>query len=98
MILTSLFTLLIAEQMAVNGPALLTAIQATFGAYGLDEPPLSLPAPPSTWKVTFKKLAEEVGLSHTTLPAANEASRRFLEPVLRGAANGVWSPIDQAWK
>ena len=89
---------LISEQIAVDAPALLTAIQATFSAYGSDNPPLSLPAPPTTWVVTFKKLAEEVGLSHTTLPTASEAARLFLEPVLRGAVDGVWSPVEQAWK
>ena len=90
--------LLIAEQMVVDGLALLAAIHATFSAYGEGEPPLSLPAPPTTWAVTFKKLAEEVGLSCPTLPAANEAARLFLEPVLRGEVDGVWSPTDQVWK
>lgn len=90
--------LLIAEQMTVDGSALLKAIHATFSAYGTIEPPLSLPSPPATWAVTFKKMSEEVGLSRTALPAANEAARLFLEPVLRGEVDGVWSPTDQVWK
>lgn len=90
--------LLIGEQMAVDGPALRTAVHATFSAYEEGEPPLSLPLPPATWAVTFNKLAEEVGLGRTTLPAANEAARQFLEPVLRGEADGIWSPTEQTWK
>jgi hypothetical protein len=89
--------ILIAEHMAVNGPALLTAIRATFTAQGAGEPPLSIPAPPIAWAAPFRKLAEEVGLSCTTLPVASEVARRFLEPVLSGSAQGVWSSAEQTW-
>lgn len=54
--------ILIAEHATINGPALSTAIQATFRAQGAGEPPTSLPAPPPFWALTFRKLAEEVGL------------------------------------
>ncbi len=89
--------LLIAEHMSVEGPALLAAIRATFTAQGAGQPPASIPAPPATWSATFARLAQEVGLSCTTLAAASEASRRFLEPVLRGVTLGVWSPREQVW-
>ena len=89
--------ILISELTAIDGPALLAAIQATFDAYDAGEPPLSLPAPPSSWSVTYRKLAEEVGLSHITPSDAGEAARHFLDPVLRDAVSGVWSPVDQAW-
>jgi hypothetical protein len=89
---------LIAEQNAVDGPTLQTAIQATFEAYGAGEPPVSLPQPPATWTVTFKKLAEEVGLSDATLSAADQTARAFLEPVLRSEASAVWSPVERRWR
>jgi hypothetical protein len=89
---------LIAEYMAANGPMLLRAIRATFAALGTDELPSSLPAPPSAWTVAFKKMAEDVGLTHKALPAAAEAARRFLDPVLSGVVQGDWSPADQAWE
>lgn len=89
---------LIAEQNAVDGPTLQMAIQATFEAYGAGEPPVSLPQPPTTWTVTFRKLAEEVGLSDATLSAAAETARALLEPVLCGEASGVWSPVERAWR
>jgi hypothetical protein len=89
---------LIAEQIGIDGSALSAAIQATWSVYEAGEPPLNLPQPPTTWTVTFKKLAEEVGLSDATLSAADETARAFLEPVLRGTASGVWSPVDQMWR
>lgn len=88
---------LIAENMATYGPTLLIAIHATFAAHGEGEPPLSVPAPPSNWAATFAKLAAEVDLSCTTLAAAHEVARRFLEPALNGLAPGTWSPGEQAW-
>jgi len=89
--------LLIAEHMTINAPALASAIQATFTAQGTGDPPPSLPAPPASWALTFRKLAEEVGLSCTTLAEADRAARRFLDPILGGAALGVWAPERQAW-
>ena len=59
--------ILIAEHMTINGLALRTAIQATFTAQEAGEPPTSLPAPPPSWALTFRKLAEEVGLQCMTL-------------------------------
>ena len=89
--------ILIAEHMTINGLALRAAIQATFTSQGAGEPPPSLPAPPPSWALTFRKLAEEVGLSCTTLVAADQAARRFLDSILGGTAQGVWSPEKQAW-
>lgn len=89
--------ILIAEHMVINGLTLRTAIQATFTTQGAGESPTSLPAPPPSWALTFRKLAEEVGLRCTILTEADRAARRFLEPVLDGAVQGVWSPERQAW-
>lgn len=87
---------LIAEHMAVKGSALSTALQATFAAQAAGEPPLSRPEPPSSWTLTFRKLAEEVGLICTTLPEADLVARQFLGPILSGMAQGEWSPARQA--
>jgi hypothetical protein len=88
---------LIAEHMTINGLALRTAIWATFTAQGAGEPPSRLPAPPPSWALTFRKLAEEVGLRCTTLAEADQAARRFLDPILSGLAQGAWAPERQAW-
>jgi hypothetical protein len=89
--------LLIAEHMMINGLDLRTAIQATFTAQGAGEPPPNLPAPPPSWALTFRRLAEEVGLSCTTLVKADRVARCFLDPILGGVAQGVWSPEKQGW-
>lgn len=89
--------ILIAEHMAINGLALRAAIQATFTTQGAGEPPTSLPAPPPSWALTFRKLAEEVGLQCMTLVEGDQAARRFLDPILGGVAYGVWAPERQTW-
>lgn len=89
--------LLAAELMQVNGSALLSAIRATFAVQADREPPSSFPDPPKGWAVTFRRMAEEVGLSHTNLVDGVAAARRFLEPALNGVATGTWSPIEQTW-
>lgn len=89
--------LLAAELMQVNGSALLAAIRATFTAQADCEPPSSLPEPPRTWAMTFKKMAGELGLKQTDLADGIAAARNFLEPVLNGAATGMWSPMAQIW-
>ena len=88
---------LIAENMMINGPALRTAIQATFMAQRAGESPSSLPTPPSSWALTFRKLAEEVGLNCTTLEECDRAARSFLDPILGGATQGVWVPERRVW-
>jgi len=89
--------ILIAENMTINGLALRTAIQATFTAQGAGESPSSLPTPPSSWALTFRKLAEDVGLNCTTLEEADRAARSFLDPILGGATQGDWAPERRVW-
>lgn len=89
--------LLIAEHMTINGPVLRTAIQATFTAQGVGDLPPTLPAPPPAWALTFRKLADEVGLSRATLAEAVQAARRFIDPVLDETTQGNWSPERQSW-
>lgn len=88
---------LIAEHAAIDSLALRTAIQATFAAQEAAEPPASLPTPPPSWAMTFRKLAAEVGLHCTTLAEADQAARRFLDPILGGIAQGAWAPESQIW-
>ncbi len=89
--------ILVAEHMTINGLALSTALRATFTAQGAGELPPGLPTPPLSWALTFRKLAEEVGLRCTTLAEADRTARRFLDPVLSGVAYGVWVPERQTW-
>lgn len=89
--------ILIAEHLTINGSVLRAAIQATFAARGTGEPPPSLPTPPPSWALTFRKLAEEVGLRCRALAEADLRARGFLDPILGGTVQGVWAPERQAW-
>jgi hypothetical protein len=87
---------LIADHFPVDAQHLGAAIRATFGARAASLP-ARLPAPPPTWSVKYAKLADEVGSRHKTLPEAEHAAQRFLDPILSGEAQGAWSPDVQAW-
>lgn len=89
--------LLIAEHVLISGRVLRSAIQVTFAAQETGDPPPGLPEPPPSWALTFRKLAEEVGLSCKTLVEADQAARRFIDPVLSGTPLGTWSPEKQSW-
>ncbi len=90
--------LLIAAHVPVDAAALRAALAATFAAQGSGAAPPSLPAPPAAWAPKYQRLAHDVGLDDTLLPAAFERARRFLDPVLSGQTHGIWSPADQAWQ
>ena len=45
----------------------------------------------------YQRLAQDIGLDDSTLPAAFERARQFLDPLLSGQAHGAWSPEIQAW-
>lgn len=89
--------ILVAEHMTINGLTLRAAIQATFTAQGAGDPPPSLPAPPPSWALAFRKLAAEVELRCMTLAEADRAARCFLEPILGGVVQGTWAPEAQTW-
>jgi hypothetical protein len=90
--------LLIAELRQMDGQALAQALQATFDTRKTHASPLHLPDPPSMWAAPFRRLAEETGLDYQTLTEAGEAARRFLDPILRGEAVGVWDPLTWSWQ
>ena len=89
--------LLIAELRQMDGQLLQQALQATFDTRKTHALPLHFPHPPSTWSAPFRRLAEETGLGYQMLSDAGEAARRFLDPVLRGEAAGMWDPVPWSW-
>lgn len=90
--------LLIAAHIPVNAVALRAALQATFAAQGSGALPPNLPAPPAAWASKYQRLAQDVGLTETTLSTAFAHARQFLDPVLSGQTAGLWSPATQAWQ
>jgi len=89
--------LLIASLGPMNARALHQALEATFNERRTHALPQHLPEPPSTWSLPFGRLAGEIGLEYPTLSDASEAARRFLDPVLRGEAAGMWDPVAWSW-
>jgi hypothetical protein len=90
--------LLIAGLGGMDGRLLHQALKATFDTRKTHTLPLRFPDPPSTWAATFRRLAGETGLGHQTPSDAAQAVRRFLDPVLRGKATGVWDPVAWSWQ
>jgi hypothetical protein len=90
--------LLIAELGEMDGPLLRQALEAAFEARTTHDLPGSLPDPPRGWAAPFRRLAGETGLDYTTLPAAIEAARSFIDPVLCGEATGTWEPSTWSWQ
>jgi hypothetical protein len=89
--------LLIAGLGPMDAQTLDQALEATFNRRRTHPLPQYLPEPPSTWSVPYSRLAGDVGLEYRTLGEASEAARRFLDPVLRGEAVGIWDPVAWSW-
>lgn len=90
--------LLIAELGKMDGPLLRQALEAAFEARMTHDLPGSLPDPPRGWAASFRRLAGETGLDYTTLSAAVDAARSFVDPVLCGEATGTWEPTTWSWQ
>lgn len=90
--------LLIANTGRLSAKRLTDSLRATFDARQTHDLPGTLPMPPAAWARTFKNLAIQVQLDSTDISAANEAVRRFLEPILRGKAHGDWNPTAWEWE
>jgi len=90
--------LLIASEARLDGANLREAIKQTFEARSTHTSPLELPAPPASWSVPFRRLNGELRLGWEDLGEATKAARRFLNPILSGAAAGRWDPSKWTWE
>lgn len=86
----------IAELQA--GP-LLQAIREVFASRQTHPLPATLPLPPDDWVVSYRVLAQEVGLA-TELLAGFQAVTLFLDPLLLGevAPTMQWQPASHCWR
>lgn len=89
--------LLIAEMPGLEASAVRTSIEAVFASAGTHDVPVSLPEPPEDWGAGFAALANDVDLDSHELADASQTARRFLDPVLTGAAHGTWDPVMREW-
>jgi hypothetical protein len=90
--------LLIASEAKLNGAYLREAIKQTFEARSTHTRPPELPAPPASWSASFRRLNDELDLDWEGLGEATEAARRFLNPILSGAAAERWDPPNWRWE
>ena len=81
----------------IRAERLRAAIQAVFEARG-DQLPQEVGRLPAEWNTNFNRIAEELGLTYPDYQLAVEAARRFLDPVLAGAEDGVWHPDTWRWE
>jgi hypothetical protein len=90
--------LLLAELGEMDGEHLLQALQATFYARQTHSLPIIFPDIPAGWAISFRKIADEVGLSYRSLEDASNAVKRFLNPILSGEVRGRWDPVRWSWR
>ena len=90
--------LLMAELEAISAHDLSLALEATFGARQDHDLPATLPAPPSSWARSYRRMASDVGLSYNSLDSAGEALQRLLNPILGGQTTSIWDPDDWSWR
>jgi hypothetical protein len=74
------------------------ALRITFSTRGTHELPVALPAPPVSWTVPYRKMADEVGLDQH-VDVGYEQARAFLDTILSGAVADVaiWNPMLHTW-
>ncbi len=87
--------LVIARSEALDAAALRNAFEVTFAQREDQALPASLPPPPAGWREPYRRLATEVDVEPDLDKAF--ASAEFLDPVLAGRADGVWSPQRRTW-
>jgi nucleotide-binding universal stress UspA family protein len=88
----------IAHSEEVEARALKAALKAQAERRGLEVPSEFRPPDDAGWRAGYARAARDVaGLDEREFDAAADTARRFLEPVLKGAVRGRWSPDRQAW-
>jgi hypothetical protein len=90
--------LLMAELGEIDGEILLQALHATFDARQTHPLPAILPDVPAGWAISFRKMADEMGLSYRSLEDAGNAAKVFLNPIISGDMRGRWDPVQWSWR
>lgn len=88
---------LVAELFPFDADRLLAELQRVFAGRGTHELPPTLPKPPADWRVPYRQMAVEVGLS-PDLDAGYAAATALLDPVLQNAVPSMtWNPQTRRW-
>ena len=89
--------LTIASLGEMDGMELYEAIGSSFRNHQAGPIPGKVAEPAASRERSFNRMAVEAGLTITDLPAAYEALKGFLEPVLSGTQAGKWDPHGWKW-
>lgn len=89
--------LLMAKSGEIDGKLLRRALQATFDARQTHSLPLFFPDVPKGWAIQFRMMAQETGLNSRSLEDAENAVKKFLNPILSGEGRGQWDPVQWTW-
>ena len=88
----------IAHSEGVEARAVDAALRAQAERRRLEVPSEFRPPDDSGWRAGYARVAKDLpGLGERAFDPAVETARRFVEPVLKGAARGSWSPGRQEW-
>ena len=88
---------LLAETQAIDAEVLRAALEQTFTHRKTHQLPLALPAPPLAWESPYAAMAREDRLDWATLADVTVAVRSFLDPILAGELDAIWSPNTWSW-
>lgn len=89
---------LIQSSSGLQAGPLSEALHTTFLHRDTHRLPETLPAPPPAWRISYRKLAREVGLD-PDLQIGYQLVAEFLNPVLNGTtpADSNWDPYSAGW-
>ena len=89
---------MISSEFGFKAGRLRQALRITFNTRATHELPVALPAPPVSWTVPYRKMADEVGLDQH-VDVGYKQARAFLDPILSGAVadDAIWDPMLHTW-
>jgi hypothetical protein len=88
---------LLATAQRIDAARLRQALEQTFGFRKTHSLPAALPEPPLAWGIPYAAMAREDQLAWTSLDEVMKAAKAFLDPVLAGDVDAIWSPESWAW-
>jgi hypothetical protein len=88
---------LLATAQTIDAKHLRKALEQTFAFRKTHALPVTVPAPLPTWETPYAAMASEDQLRWSTLDEVTKAAQAFLDPVLAGGLDAVWTPETWIW-
>ena len=88
---------LLATAQPIEAKRLRAALEQTFGYRRTHPLPATLPAPAVAWTAPYAAMAREDELPWPTLEDVTTKARAFLDAVLAGDVDAIWSPDEWSW-